>query len=75
MSESFYFRHDSVKNPGYDKAIEKLEKNEPFKRQAADFFYKEGDIETKILEKIKFQWKTLRKAFGDLNVEKTGSIS
>lgn len=34
-----------------------------------------GDIEAKILEKIKFQWKTLRKAFMDLNVEKTGVIS
>jgi Ca2+-binding EF-hand superfamily protein len=26
------------------------------------------------LEKIKFQWKTLRKAFMDLNVKKSGSI-
>lgn len=34
-----------------------------------------GDIEAKILEKIKFQWKTLRKAFMDLNIEKTGRIS
>jgi len=34
-----------------------------------------GDLEAKILEKIKFQWKTLRKAFMDLNVEKTGAIS
>lgn len=32
MSESFYFRHDSVKNPGYEKAVEKLERDEPFKR-------------------------------------------
>jgi len=28
-----------------------------------------------ILEKIKFQWKTLRKAFMDLCIEKTGNIS
>lgn len=35
----------------------------------------DGDIEDKILQKIKFQWKTLRKAFQDLNVEKTGKIS
>ena len=34
-----------------------------------------GDLEAKILEKIKFQWKTLRKAFMDLNIEKTGKIS
>ena len=34
-----------------------------------------GDIEYLILEKMKFQWKTLRKAFMDLNIEKTGKIS
>ena len=34
-----------------------------------------GDAEMKIIEKIKFQWKTLRKAFQDMNVGKTGKIS
>jgi Ca2+-binding EF-hand superfamily protein len=34
-----------------------------------------GDMEAKILDKIKCQWKTLRKAFMDLNTEKTGKIS
>jgi len=34
-----------------------------------------AQLEWKILEKIKFQWKTLRKAFMDLNIEKTGKIS
>ena len=27
-----------------------------------------------VLEKMKFQWKTLKKAFSDLNQEKTGAI-
>lgn len=27
-----------------------------------------------MLEKIKFQWKTLRKAFMDLNTKKSGAI-
>ena len=27
-----------------------------------------------VLEKIKFQWKTLKKAFSDLNKEKSGGI-
>ena len=31
--------------------------------------------ELQILEKIKFQWKTCRKAFHDMNVEKTGQIT
>lgn len=34
-----------------------------------------GDLERLILEKIKIQWKTIRKAFTDLNIEKTGSIT
>ena len=32
------------------------------------------DIEQTVLEKIKFQWKTLKKAFIDLNQEKSGKI-
>ena len=32
-------------------------------------------LEKRILEKMQFQWKTLRKAFMDLNLEKTGKIS
>lgn len=33
------------------------------------------DLEHKILEKMQFQWKTIRKAFQDMNVSKTGKIS
>jgi Ca2+-binding EF-hand superfamily protein len=33
------------------------------------------ELERLILEKMKVQWKTIRKAFGSLNMEKTGSIS
>lgn len=33
------------------------------------------DLEHKILEKIQFQWKTIRKAFQDMNVSKTGKIT
>ena len=45
------------------------------KKIASDSVLNTGDVEAKILEKIKFQCKTLRKAFIDLNVEKTGKIS
>ncbi len=31
-------------------------------------------MEKTVLDKIKFQWKTLRKAFMDLNMEKSGQI-
>lgn len=46
-------------------------------KQAKDAIIYDGDqtLEEKILEKMKFQWKTLRKAFMDLNIEKTGKIS
>ena len=32
-------------------------------------------MENRIIDKIRIQWKTLRKAFMDLNIEKTGKIS
>ena len=32
-------------------------------------------IEKTVLDKIQFQWKTMRKAFMDLNMEKSGSIT
>lgn len=32
------------------------------------------DIEGAVLQKIRYQWKTLKKAFIDLNQEKTGAI-
>lgn len=33
-----------------------------------------ANLEKTILDKIKFQWKTIRKAFIDLNKEKSGFI-
>jgi len=79
MSEGFYFRHDSIKNPQYERFLEGWESGAKAddKKQAKDALM-QGDfqqLEYKILEKIKFQWKTLRKAFMDLNIEKTGKIS
>ncbi len=32
------------------------------------------NIQTTVIEKIKFQWKTLKKAFSDLNQSKNGAI-
>lgn len=76
MSEGFYFRHDSIKNPNYEMQVEKGVKNhkEDDKIEAAKALLT-GDIQAKILDKIKIQWKTIRKAFNDLNMEKTGAIS
>jgi hypothetical protein len=29
-SEGFYFRHDSIKNPGYEKALKKIDEKQAF---------------------------------------------
>jgi Ca2+-binding EF-hand superfamily protein len=76
MSEGFYFRHDSTKNPQYEKVLEDAAKGHLKKdKEAAAAALNKTDMEYKILEKIKFQWKTLRKAFMDLNIDKSGNIS
>jgi hypothetical protein len=76
MSEGFYFRHDSIKNPQYDMNLENLDSfKEEDRKLAAKEVLNTGDIEYKILEKIKFQWKTLRKAFQDLTMGTRGNIS
>ncbi|CDW71853.1 ef-hand calcium-binding domain-containing protein 6-like [Stylonychia lemnae] len=75
QSEGFYFRHDSMKNPQYEKNLKNYEEkimrnNQKIMKEQLD----EMDIEHTVIEKIKFQWKTLKKAFIDLNQEKTGAI-
>lgn len=76
LSEGFYFRHDSIKNPFYEMNLEKMSKSalEQDKKHAAAALMT-GDIETKIIQKMMVQWKTLRKAFTDLNMTKDGVIS
>jgi len=78
MSEGFYFRHDSIKNPMYERFLQKQSDEKESDKEAAAKALLQGtleELEYRILEKMKFQWKTLRKAFMDLNIEKTGSIS
>lgn len=74
-SEGFYFRHDSMKNPQYDKNIKVInERFERLNKRVLDEAIQAMNIEQTVLEKIKFQWKTLKKAFSDLNQEKSGAI-
>jgi len=44
-------------------------------KQVASKNLMKGDLDMKIMNKIKIQWKTIRKAFTDINMEKTGNIS
>lgn len=80
MSEGFYFRHDSVKNPQFESVLAQNENKSTEKTKAlasqslTNDQLNPGQLEKTVLEKIKFQWKTLRKAFMDLNVKKSGAI-
>lgn len=73
MSEGFYFRHDSVKNPQFDASVKKFNRTVQ-ELQENNMKFVSDDLVKKVLTKIQFQWKTLRKAFMDLNVSKTGMI-
>lgn len=75
MAEGFYFRHDSIKNTQYEMQLEKQSEKYDDKRKAAQELINTGDLEKKLIDKMSIQWKTLRKAFRDLNMEKTGKIS
>ena len=78
MSEGFVFRHDSTKNPLYELQQEKDTRTKGNDREMAAKCLLDmtlPDLEKLILEKMKTQWKTIRRAFGSLNMEKTGSIS
>ena len=73
QSEGFYFRHDSVKNPQYEQNLEtqnirNLLKKDPCKTLTLE------NLDKTIIDKIKTQWKTIRKAFIDLNKQKSGFI-
>jgi Ca2+-binding EF-hand superfamily protein len=75
MSEGFYFRHDSIKNPIYEMNRKKdLDEAAPNRLEAVKSLLS-GNIEKKVIEKIMCQWKTVRKAFMDMNSEKDGNIS
>jgi Ca2+-binding EF-hand superfamily protein len=73
QSEGFYFRHDSVKNPQFENNLEKHNNKLHVKTDFGKCLISEN-LEKTIIDKIKFQWKTIRKAFIDLNKEKTGNI-
>lgn len=65
---SFVFRHDSKKNPQYEMYLKEHEKKKGNdKRLAAAANLAHGDILIKLIDKIRQQWSTVRKAFKDFN--------
>lgn len=67
QSEGFYFRHDSHKNPQYDKNLQVQAMNAVVHNRMMEDQLEQMNIERVVKEKMKFQWKTLKKAFSDLN--------
>ena len=65
VTEGFYFRHDSKRNPDYDR--HQSGQDQGIKRNAAEHLMGEGDVLVKLINKIRQQWKTVRKAFRDFN--------
>jgi Ca2+-binding EF-hand superfamily protein len=51
-----------------------LVKNAKAQKEAGKSLITPQNLEEKVLEKINFQWKTLNKAFKNLDLDKTGKI-
>ena len=74
-SETFYFRHDSLRNPQYEDNMLKQTKNNGDSKKIVSDKIMNSNLMKRILDKISTQWKTLKKAFSDLNQGKNGWIS
>lgn len=74
-SETFYFRHDSFRNPQYEDNLLKQSKLGGESKKIVSDKIMNSDLMKRILDKISTQWKTLKKAFSDLNQGKNGWIS
>jgi hypothetical protein len=76
MSEGFYFRHDSVKNPQYEINMRKFENHQVYQDKVREELTS-IDLREMVIGKIRMQWKSIRKAFSDMNkdVNASGFIS
>jgi hypothetical protein len=73
--EGFFFRHDSVKNPQYEQNVKKqIEQNARGVAEATNRLVNTNLMKT-VMEKFQLQWKSIKKAFSDLNKGKTGAIN
>ena len=63
-SEGFYFRHDSIKNPQFEQSQDsQIHKNNEKCKEEATKQLINKTLERTIIDKIKFQWKTIRKCW------------
>ena len=63
-----------MKNPQYENNLQAQSKQNEMKKEVSSCLVSQT-LERTIIDKIKFQWKTIRKAFIDLNKNKSGAIS
>ena len=74
----FYFRHDSIKNPEYEKAERLLQAKytkEDKEILVASNLGNNKELERKVMDNLKYHWKKIRKAFMSLNLDKSGAIT
>ena len=65
---SFIFRHDSRRNPQFEKHVKEQDRRKGMDtRAAAVNLMSHGDILNKLITKIKTKWQTVRKAFKTFN--------
>lgn len=65
---TFNFRHDSRRNPSFDKHVAEQDRRKGSdNRAAARAMTQNGDIVEKVIKKIQLKWKTVRGAFHSFN--------
>jgi len=73
-SESFYFRHDSHKNPQYDKNVQKTQLQYAGGQKKIREIISNSNLRERFISKLHNQYKNCQKAFMDMNKSKSGYI-
>lgn len=73
-TETFYFRHDSLRNPTYEESRKNDNAKHAKSKKVVSDAIMNSNLMKRIMDKIQTQWKTLKKAFSDLNQSKNGWI-
>ena len=77
MPNGFYFRFNGYINPEQRLHLEKQKENlkDNDRKEASKALYCNKDFTQTVVDKIKNQWGQVKKAFRDLNVGRSGSIT
>jgi hypothetical protein len=72
MSEGFYFRHDSTRNPQYEINMKRIQEQNVYQDKVREELTA-INLKEQVISKIRTQWKSIRKAFSDMNKDITCS--